>query len=120
VKGEGMIESLTERQRASIEAIAMDMWGPYIKAVKEFCPEAAIVFDQFYVVKAFGKVIDKVRNSEYRKANNKDKEVIKGSKYLLLKNKENLLKEERYRLKSLQSNNYCLHIEGLSEEALVV
>ncbi|MFZ6017719.1 MAG: transposase [Nitrospirota bacterium] len=34
---------------------------------------AAIVFDQFHVVKAFGKVIDKVRNTEYRKATRESK-----------------------------------------------
>ena len=101
-------ESLTEDQKAAIEAIAMDMWDPYIKAVKEFCPEAAIVFDQFHVVSAFGKIIDKVRNIEYRKANKEGKEVIKGSKYLLLKNKVNLLKKEKPRLKALLTLNEAL------------
>ncbi len=101
-------DSLTEAQKASIQAIAMDMWDPYIKAVKECCPGASIVFDQFHVVKAFNKVIDKVRNTEYRKANKEGKEVIKGSKYLLLKNKENLLKEERPKLKSLLKLNKAI------------
>lgn len=101
-------DSLAEDQKAAIEAIAMDMWDPYIKAVKEFCPEAAIVFDQFHVVSAFGKVIDKVRNLEYRKANKEGKEVIKGSKYLLLKNKVNLLKKEKPRLKALLTLNEAL------------
>lgn len=101
-------DSLTEAQRASIQAIAMDMWDPYIKAVKECCPQASIVFDQFHVVKAFSKVIDKVRNAEYRKANKEGKEVIKGSKYLLLKNKGNLLKEERPKIKSLLNLNEAI------------
>ncbi len=101
-------DSLTEEQRASIEAIAMDMWDPYIKAVREYCPEAAIVFDQFHVVSAFGKVIDKVRNAEYRTASQEDKAVMQGSKYLLLKNKENLREEERPRLRSLLALNQTL------------
>ncbi|MER3525394.1 MAG: hypothetical protein C4326_15470 [Ignavibacteria bacterium] len=86
-------------------AIAMDMWDPYIKAVKECCPSTAIVFDQFHVVHAFNKVIDKVRNTEYRKATAEQKAVIKGSKYLLLKNKQNLLPEEQPRLKALLAIN---------------
>lgn len=98
-------DSLSEEQRNSIQAIAMDMWDLYIKAVKECCPEAAIVFDQFHVVKAFGKVIDKVRNAEYRKANKEGKEVMKGSKYLLLKNRENLLQDEKPKLKALLKLN---------------
>ncbi len=101
-------DSLTAAQRDSIEAIAMDMWDPYIKAVKECCPGASIVFDRFHVVKAFSKVIDRVLNTEYRKANKEGKEVIKGSKYLLLKNKENLLKEERPKLKSLLELNKAI------------
>jgi len=101
-------DSLSEEQRNAIQAIAMDMWDPYIKAVKECCPGADIVFDQFHVVKAFGKVIDKVRNIEYRKANKQSKEVIKGSKYLLLKNKENLLQDEKPKLRSLLKMNEAI------------
>lgn len=52
----------------SIEAIAMDTWDPSIKAVNECCPWACIVFDQFHMVKAFGRVIDQVRRQEYQKA----------------------------------------------------
>jgi transposase len=111
-------DSLTEEQKTAIEAIAMDMWDPYIKAVKNACPHTAIVFDQFHVVSAFGKVIDKVRNIEYRKANKAGKEVIKGSKYLLLKNKTNLLKEEKPRLKALLRLNEALTVVYILKDYL--
>lgn len=101
-------DSLSEDQRGSIEAVAMDMWDPYIKAVKTSCPKALIVFDQFHMVSAFGRVIDKVRNAEYRKASQEDKQVIKGSRYLLLKNKPNLRKEEKPRLEALLNLNQTL------------
>lgn len=101
-------DSLSEDQRNSVQAIAMDMWDPYIKAVKECCPHVEIVFDQFHVVAAFSKVIDKVRNVEYRKAIKDGKEVIKGSKYLLLKNKANLLPDEKPKLKALLKLNEAL------------
>jgi transposase len=101
-------DTLTEEQRNAIQAIAMDMWDPYIKAVKEYCPRADIVFDQFHVVKAFGRVIDKVRNSEYRKANKQCKEVMKGSKYIFLKNRENLLQDEKPKLRSLLKMNEAI------------
>ena len=101
-------DTLTDEQKVAIKAIAMDMWDPYIKAVKECCPDAAIVFDQFHVVRAFGRVIDTVRNREYRSALQEGKEVIKGSKYLLLKNRENLCDEEKPRLKALLKINQTL------------
>jgi transposase len=86
----------------------MDMWDLYIKAVKEHGPSCAIVFDQFHVVSSFGRVIDKVRNIELRKAKQSGKEVIKGSKYLLLKNPENLFKEEKPKLKAILKLNKAL------------
>lgn len=80
-------DGMTKEQKASIEAIAMDMWDPYIKAVRESLPGSVqIVFDLFHVVSAFNKIIDKVRNAEYKKAKGKLKQVLKGSKYLLLRN----------------------------------
>lgn len=100
--------SLSEAQRRSIEAVAMDMWNPYIKAVLDSCSYAKIVYDQFHVVAAFGRVIDQVRNIEYQKATKAGKAVIKGSKYLLLKNKQNLSKDEKPRLKALLDLNETL------------
>lgn len=83
-------EGMTEEQIEKLEAIAMDMWDPFIKAVQDRVPHVKIVFDLFHVVKEFNKVIDRVRIDEYNKASESDKKVIKGSKYLLLKNPENI------------------------------
>ncbi len=44
---------MTDVQKAGIEAVAMDMWEPYINRVKAHCPQAKIVFDLFHLVKAF-------------------------------------------------------------------
>jgi len=78
-------EGMTDEQRAAIQAIAMDMHEPYVQAVREAAPHVKIVFDLFHVVAAYGKLIDRVRMSEYRKASATDKKVFKGAKYLLLK-----------------------------------
>jgi transposase len=83
----GFFKEMSEEQRSTIKAVGMDMWDPYIKAVKEYLPEAKIVFDLFHMVSAYGRLIDKVRNSEKKKASKEDKSVYKGTKYLLLKNR---------------------------------
>jgi len=88
-------EGMTESQLQKLAAIAMDMWDPYIKAVREKAPHVQIVFDLFHMVKEFNKVIDHVRLDEYRKASESDKKVIQGSKYLLLKNRENIQKPQQ-------------------------
>jgi transposase len=43
--------------REQIKAVAMDMWDLFIKAVSEFCPQAAIVFDVFHIVAQYNKVL---------------------------------------------------------------
>ena len=55
---------------------------------------------------AFNRVIDKVRNSEYRKAAKEDKGVFKGAKYLLLKNRSHIhRKKQRQQLRQLLEVN---------------
>jgi len=76
---------MSEAQKAALEAIAMDVHEPYIQAVREAAVHVKIVFDLFHVVAAYGRLIDRVRMSEYRKASAGDREVFKGARYLLLK-----------------------------------
>jgi len=95
---DGFFEAMPSEVRAGIEAVAIDMWEPYIQAVKRWCPQADTVFDLFHVVKAFNKVIDEIRNEEFRKAGSGLRELLKGSKYLFLKNWGNLKREGRVQL----------------------
>ena len=111
-------DSLGEEGKHSIEAIAIVTWDPYIKAVNECCPQACIVFDQFHMVKDFGRAIDQVRRQEYHKATREGKEVIKGSKYLLLKNKDHLLPDEEPRLKRLLELNQNLTTVYILKDSL--
>ncbi len=80
----------------------------YINRVKAHCPQAKIVFDLFHLVKAFGEVIDEVRRSEYTAATKAEKEVFKDSRYLLLKNDENLSDKQRDHLEELLNLNATL------------
>ena len=110
--------SLTEEEKASIKAIAIDMWDAYIKAIKTYCPKAAIVFDLFHVVQYFNRVIDTVRNQEYNESSQKDKSVIKGTKYLLLKNRVSLKQKEKPKLKTLLKLNHNLSITYILKDYL--
>ncbi len=88
-----------------IKAVAMDMHRPYEEATKDYCPKAKIVYDEFHVVQGYGKVIDEVRNLEVKKATEKDQKILKGTKYLLLSNKENIRREDHAKLRDLLSLN---------------
>ena len=87
-------DGMTKEQKEHLQAIVMDMWDPFIKAVQDRVPHVKIIFDLFHMVKEFHKVIDRVRIDEYNKASESNKSVIKGSKYLLLKNSENIKNDE--------------------------
>jgi transposase len=105
---DAFFNKLTNSQKRSIEAVAMDMWEPYINRVRHHCPDAKIVFDFFHVVQGFGRVIDLVRRSEYVKARTDTRKIFKGSRYLLLKNEENLTDDQRNHLTKLLELNHTL------------
>jgi len=106
---DAFFEAMPTEVREGIEAVAIDMWEPYINAVKRWCPQADVVFDLFHVVKAFNKVIDDIRNEEYRKADAAGRETLKGSKYLFLKNWGNLKREGRIQLEEILALNERLN-----------
>ena len=57
-----------KKQLQEVRSVSMDMWGPFINAVKDVIPdgEKKICFDRFHVASYFGKALDKVRASEHR------------------------------------------------------
>lgn len=87
--------------RAKVKAVAMDMSPAYISALIENLPKAKIVFDHFHVIKLYNERLSNLRRDLYRHAQNQmEKDVLKGTRWLLLKNPENLdnAKNEKQRL----------------------
>lgn len=104
-----------------IEAIAIDMWDPYIRVIRKRAPKADIVYDKYHVIQSYGRdVVDKVRNAEYRKATGEGKEVLKGTKYLLLTNRARhpLSEEDASRLKQLRELNENINTVYILKEDL--
>jgi len=80
-----------KRSRAKIEAVAMDMSPAYISAVLSHLPEATIVFDHFHVIKLFNDKLSDLRRDLYREMKDKlHKDVLKGTRWLLLKHPAHL------------------------------
>jgi transposase len=77
--------------RAKIRAVATDMGKPYIRAVREHLPRAVHVFDHFHVVKLYNDKLSALRRDLYRELNDdRQRQLLKGTRWLLLKNPENL------------------------------
>lgn len=84
-------ERIPEEQRHQIEAVAMDMWQPYMESAQALVPQAVIVHDKFHCVKELKKAVDSVRKKEHKilKAENDGESVLNKTKYLWLKNPKN-------------------------------
>jgi transposase len=91
-----------------IEAVAIDMWPAYESSSRKYCPRAEIIYDQFHIIQNYGKVIDKVRNSEIAMAQESQKGILKGTKYLLLSNRAKVRGKRRVRLDDLLKVNQAL------------
>ena len=93
----------------------MDMWKPYINAVKEHYSEDIIVFDKYHIVAACNKMLDKLRTASDRDAEKADKKVYKGVRYLLLEGSEKIIeKKSRAKLDKLLQLNEPLSVEGIN------
>jgi transposase len=79
------------RAHAKIAAVATDMSAAYIRAVRENIPQAVHVFDHFHVVKLFNDKLSAFRRQLYHEASSeRQRRILKGTRWLLLKNPENL------------------------------
>jgi transposase len=86
---------LTDTQRAQIEAIAMDMWAPYVQATRACIPDAdtKIVFDKFHVAKHLNEGVDRVRRAEARELQAQGDDRLVGTKYPWLRHPEHFTTE---------------------------
>jgi transposase len=93
-KGGDAMTAFWKRLRSSgaqVEAVATDMSPAYIEAVTTHLPKASLVFDRFHVMKLFNDKLSDFRRELHREATDQlHKEVLKGTRWLLLKRPENL------------------------------
>jgi transposase len=109
-----------DRSGAVIDAVAIDMSPAYILAVETHLPWAVVVFDHFHVIKLLNEKLSALRRELYQQATAAgEQEVLKGTRWLLLKNPEDLdpARDELRRLeKALQLNKPLATAYYLKEE----
>lgn len=95
-KQDDIIEILMQQPieiREKVEEVSVDMWGGFPKVVKEVFPNAKVVIDRFHVMQPLIKELDQLRKNAKLK--------IKGSRFILLKNKVDLTEEEKVKLENI-------------------
>ncbi len=95
---------LSTEQRHGIEAVAMDMWEPYIQATRAYVPaaEEKIVFDRFHLMGYLGKAVDTVRKQEHRERLAQGDTTLTGTKYLWLYSREHVPASRRREFNALR------------------
>jgi transposase len=81
-----------------ITDMSIDMSPAFIKGVEDHFPKAEITFDKFHVMKIINKAVDEVRKAEVE-----EQEILRGQKYLFLKNRDNLTETQKKSLKAIES-----------------
>jgi transposase len=97
--------TLTPEQLAAIEVVAMDLAKAFVSSTRKHVPDAdrKIAFDRFHVASLINDAVNDVRKLEHRELTSQDEPLLKGSRYLWIKNPENLTEDEEQRFRFLES-----------------
>ena len=104
-RSEEIIEVLKQQAievRAQVEEVSIDMWGGFPKVIAQVFPNAVLVYDRFHVMKLVNQELNNLRKTVGM--------TLRGSRYLLLKNQDNLSKEQQLQLEQVLKHSCCLRI----------
>ena len=102
------LAELSADTAAGIQAVAIDMSAAFAKAVREQLPQASIVHDRFHVMQLYSKALDQVRRREFKRASPDHQDLIRGTRYLLLRNRDDLCEAQAQHLDRLLQANQGL------------
>ena len=95
-------DTLSPEQKQGVEAVAVDMWEPFIQTIQTQLPEADIVHDKFHVSSYLGEAVDKVRRQEHKELLAQGDETLKGTRQLWLYNPQNFSPEQAEEFSALK------------------
>jgi transposase len=82
----------------AITDVSMDMSPAFIKGVETTLPKATITFDKYHLMKIINAAVDEVRKAEV-----KERTLLRGQKYLFLKNRRNLTEAQTKALRAIEA-----------------
>ena len=94
---ESLLKWLDERGIEWCAAVAYacsDMGDAYQQAAEQKLPKARRVVDRFHVMKNLNDALTKARRAIQKDAEEATRELLKGCRWLLVKNRENLSEEQ--------------------------
>jgi transposase len=107
----------THTQRAGVLEAAMDLWEPYAQAVTASLPNACIVADRFHVMKNLNDQVTSARREIQRNLPEDTQQTLKGCRWLLVRNLEDLSAEDKAKLDAMFCASASLaQLHGLKED----
>jgi transposase len=107
-----------KRLRVGLQAVALDMWKPFARAIRRYYRHLPLVYDVFHILADYSRTLNEIRVDEYLKLNAAESQVFQGSRFLLLRGQEKLSLSARERLWKLLSVNQPLMIAYVLKEDL--
>ena len=86
---------------ATVEVCCADMWDAYHEAAPRHLPNARPPVERFHVMKNLNGAVTKARRTIQKHADEATQQVLKGGRWLLVKNAEDLTDDERQRLAAM-------------------
>jgi len=103
---QGFFTLLGETLASQIQFVCSDMWQPYLNVIREKCSQALHILDRFHIVAQMNKALDEVRADEARQMAREGHEpLLKKTRWCVLKRKDNLTPQQRFRLRDLLRYN---------------
>jgi transposase len=91
----------------NIQLFSMDMSASYKAGSREYFAHSEVVFDRFHIKKAVNEAVNKVRKEEVQHCEN-----LKKTKYIWLKNEQNLSEGQRLKLNDFLADSTLLTVEA--------
>lgn len=113
---EGFLAWFGQKRCKRIKVVVTDMHDPYVKVLRKKLPKAALVYDHFHVSKTIHTAIDEIRRRLQNAMPKKDRDIIKGKRWVLLRAREDLTASQEVSLKELMETNAELAMAYILKE----
>lgn len=116
----GFFDELGPERTAALQAVSVDMWAGYLKALRTRAPQAAICIDPFHVVQQANKALETVRKQQWRRlqATGAPARWLQQTRWAVLKRPELLNERQTDTLALLERENKPLYQAYLLKEQL--
>jgi transposase len=103
---DGYFSRCSKKSLQRSEAIATDIWDPYIASIRDYVPDyhTKLVFDRYHLM-VHMKAVDTVRKREHWNLKRIGDETLTGTKYTWLYSRENLPQRHKTRFRSLKGKH---------------